>query len=144
MSQSDPNFRTYVRFGEAIAQGDTDAMRACVDEASFLALVPGATAGVKFEFFAAEMERQRAAFSDFGQHVDIFDVISDGRKLAVRTLSTVTFDGRLTGWNTDQIIQPNGRVVLIKSVDILTFDSRGRIVELIVMSDRLATINQMN
>jgi hypothetical protein len=134
---------SYYQFVQAIARGDVITSSRMVNKAQFRAVLPGGPAsGIDFTIFVPEMERQRAAFSDFGQNVVFHNLLVHENHVAAYYTMTLTYDGELSSWRGDSL-PPSGRTVLLNAADFVTFDTEGLITELVTLSDRLTTIRQM-
>ncbi|HET6747120.1 MAG TPA: ester cyclase [Candidatus Saccharimonadales bacterium] len=133
----------YRRLNEAIASNNTSAMAAVIDTETFLAMLPGIEVPLDFAQFVVELDRQRMMFSDFGRNVTIKEMIVDDNRLGAFYTMTVTHDGPLMTRDGREILPATNKKITVKSMDSLTFNNAGKIVHVVVVSDRMNTLSQL-
>jgi predicted ester cyclase len=139
MAKRSPKDDIYTSFVAAVNAGDRAAMARCVSPV-FQARLGGKT--LNLNAFAAEIERQRTAFPDFGRDVRDVRVSEKGHTLRVTYTMTVTFSGPLTDGRGGSFA-PTGRKVVIAATDQLTFGADGKITDLVSTSNLAMTLEQM-
>lgn len=135
------NRERYGAMMAAINGGNYTALRGFCAE-NFIAELPG-TGKITFGQFVDEIERQRHAFPDLGDNVEIKRITEEHGVIFALYTMTVTFDGTLTSWNGGSIA-PNGQQIVINCVDMVVFNGSGLVTELVIVSDRLETANQLS
>lgn len=109
----------------------------------FRATLNSTLVDMSFREFMDELGRQRNAFSDLGQNIRIVDSTEDGSTLVVTYMLTVTFDGALVSKDGKRSVQPTNAILEIPSQDRVTFDARGKITTLEIVTDMGHTLSQM-
>lgn len=141
---SQERLTVYRQFGEAVANNNVMAASASVYKSRFRCLLPGLANWLNFSEFWTELERQRAMFSDFGQRITTHNLVEGDSQIAAWYTHEVTFDGTMTMPGSNLTISPTGRVIKIRSMEIVTFDpTTNLITQVAVESDRLSTTKQM-
>jgi len=139
MAKRSPKDDIYTSFVAAVNAGDKTAIARCVSPV-FQARFGGKT--LDLNAFAAEIERQRTAFPDFGRDVRDVRVSEKGHTLRVTYTMVVTFRGPLTDGRGGSIA-PTGKTVAIAATDQLTFGADGKITDLVSTSNLEMTLEQM-
>lgn len=133
--------RLYHKLAGAIADGNVVELRQMIDKGSFRVSLPGSQSELDFTQFVPEMERRRAPFSDFGKNTQIHAVVQEDERIVVHYTMILTHDGWLSDWRGNSA-PPSGRKVSLTAIDLVTFN-HGKVVGLVTVSDRLATLRQM-
>jgi len=136
----DPWIQAYVDFTNAIAQGRLEYLSMYVAD-SFVAVING----TEFDLsaFKNEIGRQRLAFSDFGQNIDLHETYPENNTLLVSYDMYITFDGRLYN-AAGQFQEPNGNRVKITSTERYYFDALNKITRVDMNANPDMTWNQLS
>lgn len=123
--QESAHLATYRRFMTAALAGDTAAMLGCTNELIFTMLIPGQgrlMVGEVMVYF----QRLSGVSPDLGEQVTVQTVAEDGLNLAVQYHMAFT-------------LAPEGKRIELTAVDVVTFDTQGKIVKIDVFYDRADT-----
>jgi len=133
----------YKKFISAATAG-TQVVAARFVAPGFRATLNSTLTDLSFREFMDELGRQRAAFSDLGQNIRIVDSTEEDSTLVVTYMLTVTFDGVLASKDGKRSVQPTHATLEIPSQDRVTYDTRGKITTLEIVTDMGHTLSQMH